>query len=83
VWAGGVLGGNDEMAVIKATPRSLQRVVLMSLLDGVRPSGTLGWVSRVAPAVTQVAIGAGHRTCGRRQQALAAWASAAGFGLVA
>ena len=42
VWAGGVLGGNDEMAVIKATPRSLQRVVLMSLLDGVRPSGTLG-----------------------------------------
>jgi len=50
VWAGGVLGGNDEMAVIKATPRSLQRVVLMSLLGGVRPSGTLGWVSRVAPA---------------------------------
>jgi hypothetical protein len=35
------------------------------------------------PLVTQVAVGAGHWTCGRRQQALAAWASAAGFGLVA
>jgi hypothetical protein len=32
---------------------------------------------------TQVAVGAGHWTCGRRQRALAAWASAAGFGLVA
>jgi hypothetical protein len=55
----------------------------MSVLDGVRPSGTLQWVSPVAPAVTQVAVGAGHWTRGRRQRALAAWASAAGFGLVA
>jgi hypothetical protein len=55
----------------------------MSLLDGVRPSGTLEWVSRVTPVVTQVAVGAGHWTRGRRQRALAAWVSAAGFGLVA
>jgi hypothetical protein len=83
VWAGGRLGDNDEMAVIKATPRSLQRVVLMSILDGVRPSGTLEWVSPIAPVVTQAAVGAGHWAAGRRQRALAAWASAAGFGLVA
>jgi hypothetical protein len=71
------------MAVINATPPSLYRLVLLRLLDGVRPSGALEWVSAVAPAVTQVAVGAGHWTCGRRQRALAAWASAAGFGLVA
>ena len=55
----------------------------MLTLDGTRPSGTLEWVSRVAPAVTQAAVGAGHWAAGRRQRALAAWASAAGFGLVA
>jgi hypothetical protein len=55
----------------------------MSLLDGVRPSGTLEWVSPVIPVVTQAAVGAGHWASGRRQRALAAWASAAGFGLVA
>jgi hypothetical protein len=48
-----------------------------------RPSGTLGWVSPVAPVVTHAAVGAGHWASGRRQRALAAWASAAGFGLVA
>jgi hypothetical protein len=53
------------------------------LLDGAKPSGTLGWVSPIAPVVTQAAIGAGHWAAGRRQRALAAWASAAGFGLVA
>ena len=37
----------------------------------------------VAPAVTQAAVGAGHWAAGHRQRALAAWASAAGFGLVA
>ena len=63
--------------------RLLWRVVLMSLLDGTRPSGILEWVSPVAPAVTQAAVGAGHWAAGRRQRALAAWASAAGFGLVA
>jgi hypothetical protein len=55
----------------------------MLLLDGTRPSGVLEWVSPVAPAVTQAAVGAGHWAAGRRRRALAAWASAAGFGLVA
>ena len=55
----------------------------MPLLDGARPSGTLGWVSPVAPVVTQAAVGAGHWASGRRQRALAEWAGAAGFGLVA
>ena len=55
----------------------------MLTLDGTRPSGTLEWVSRVAPVVTQAAVGAGHWAAGRRQRALAAWAGAAGFGLVA
>jgi hypothetical protein len=55
----------------------------MPLLDGGRPSGTRGWVSAVAPVVTQVAAGAGHWAAGRRQRALAEWAGAAGFGLVA
>ena len=37
----------------------------------------------VAPVVTQAAAGAGHWAAGRRQRALAEWAGAAGFGLVA
>jgi hypothetical protein len=57
--------------------------VFMLLLDGTRPVGALEWVSPVAPVVTQVAVGIGHWAGGRRQRALAAWASAAGFGLVA
>jgi hypothetical protein len=61
----------------------LRRVVVLSLLDGARPSGPLGWVSPVAPVVTQAAVGVGHWAAGRRRRALAAWASAAGFGLVA
>jgi hypothetical protein len=52
-------------------------------LDGARPSRTLGWVQAVAPVVTQAAAGAGHWAAGRRQRALAEWAGAAGFGLVA
>jgi hypothetical protein len=63
--------------------RLLRRLLFMSLLDGTRPSGLPGWVSPVAPVVTQAAVGAGHWAAGRRQRALAAWASAAGFGLVA
>ena len=59
------------------------RVVLLSQLDGVRPSGIAGWVPPVAPVVTQAAVGAGHWAAGRRQRALAAWASAAGFALMA
>jgi hypothetical protein len=55
----------------------------MSHLDGVRPSGIPEWVSPVVPVVTQAAVGAGHWAAGRRQRALAAWASAAGFALMA
>jgi hypothetical protein len=61
----------------------VRRLALMRVLDGVRPSGALEWLSPVAPAVTQVAVGAGHWAAGRRRRALAAWAGAAGFGLVA
>ena len=52
-------------------------------LEGARPSTTLAWVNLVAPAVIQAAAGAGHWAAGRRQRALAEWAGAAGFGLVA
>jgi hypothetical protein len=71
------------MARDDSRDRLLRRVALMSLLDGARPSGTLEWVSPVIPVVTQAAVGAGHWAAGRRQRALAAWASAAGFALVA
>src|ERR1700730_14795833 len=64
-------------------PSSLRLTSMLFLLDGARPSGTLGWVSPIAPVVTQAAVGAGHWAAGRRQRALAAWASAAGFGLAA
>ena len=55
----------------------------MSRLDGTRPSGIPEWVAPVIPVVTQAAVGAGHWAAGRRQRALAAWASAAGFALMA
>ncbi|HEY4153303.1 MAG TPA: hypothetical protein VGM38_08275 [Pseudolysinimonas sp.] len=71
------------MAGYDSGDRLMLRVVLMSVLDGTRPSGIPEWVSPVAPAVTQAAVGAGHWASGRRRRALAAWASAAGFGLVA
>ena len=77
------LGDNAGMARDDSGDRLLRRLVFMSLLDGIRPSGLPGWVSPVAPVVTQAAVGAGHWAAGRRQRALAAWASAAGFGLVA
>jgi hypothetical protein len=57
--------------------------VALPVLDEVRPSGMLGWVRPVAPVVTQAAVGAGHWDAGRRRRALAAWTSAAGYGLVA
>jgi hypothetical protein len=63
--------------------RLLRRLTWMSVLDGTRPSGISEWVSPVAAVVAQAAVGAGHWAAGRRQRALAAWASAAGFGLVA
>jgi hypothetical protein len=77
------LGDNAGMAPDDSGDRLLRRLVFMSLLDGIRPSGIPEWVSPVAPVVTQAAVGAGHWAAGRRQRALAAWASAAGFGLVA
>jgi len=55
----------------------------MLTLDGTRPSTPLEWVSHVAPVVTRAVVGAGHWAAGRRQRALAEWASAAGLGLVA
>ena len=75
------LGDNDGMARDDSRAQ-LQRVARMSVLDGTRPSGTLEWVSPVIPIVTQAAVGAGHWAAGRRQRALAAWATAAGLGLV-
>src|ERR1700751_6093799 len=59
------------------------RMGCLPLMDGTRPSGVLGWVPRVAPVVTLAAVGAGHWAAGRRRRALAAWTSAAGYGLVA
>ena len=61
----------------------LQLELVLLALDGARPSGTLQWASTAAPVVTQAAVGAGHWAAGRRQRALAAWASAAGSGLAA
>jgi len=55
----------------------------LPILDEARPAGVLGWVPRVAPVVTQAVVGAGHWAAGRRRRALAAWTSAAGYGLVA
>jgi len=55
----------------------------LPVLDEARPAGMLGWVPRLAPVVTQATVGAGHWAAGRRQRALAAWTSAAGYGLVA
>src|ERR1700744_899211 len=73
------------MAREDSWPQALRvlRVAFLPVLDGARPSGMLGWVPRVAPVVTQAAIGTGHWAAGRRQRALAAWTSAAGYGLVA
>ena len=61
----------------------VQLELFLLALDGTRPAGTLEWVSAAAPVVTQAAVGAGHWAAGRRQRALAAWASAAGSALAA
>ena len=61
----------------------VQLELLLLAMDGIRPAGTLAWASTAAPVVTQAAVGAGHWAAGRRQRALAAWASAAGSGLAA
>src|SRR5580658_10972710 len=75
------LGDNAGMARDDSWTQVLR--MALPLLDGARPSGMLGWVPRVAPVVTQAAVGAGHWAAGRRRRALAAWTSAAGYGLVA
>src|SRR5260370_35228711 len=55
--------------------------VAVPLLDRARPSGVFGWAGPVVPVVTRAAVGAGHWAAGRRRRALAAWTSAAGYGL--
>ena len=75
------LGDNAGMARDDSWAQVLR--VALPILDEARPSGMLGWVPRVAPVVTQAAVGAGHWAAGRRRRALAAWTSAAGYGLVA
>ena len=65
------------------TKARLQLQLALLALDGIRPSGTVAWVSAAAPVVTQAAVGAGHWAAGRRQRALAAWACAAGSALAA
>ena len=77
------LDDNAGMAGDDSGDRLLRRLLLLGVLDGVRPSGIPGWVSPVVPVVTHAAVGAGHWAAGRRRRALAAWASAAGFALVA
>jgi hypothetical protein len=76
------LGDNAGMARDDSWARVL-RVGALPILDEARPSGVLGWVPRVAPVVIQAAVGARHWAAGRRRRALAAWTSAAGYGLVA
>src|SRR5260370_10854996 len=75
------LGDNAGMA--RDDSWAQVRRMALPILDGARPAGMLGWVSPVAAVVTQAAVGAGHWAAGRRRRALAAWTSAAGYGLVA
>jgi hypothetical protein len=79
------LGDNAGMAREDSWAQALRvlRVAFLPVLDYVRPSGILGWVPHVAPVITQATVGAGHWAAGRRRRALAAWTSAAGYGLVA
>lgn len=76
------LGDNAGVALSDGIDPTF-RLVALRLLDGVRPAEAVDWVSPVAPAITQAVVGAGHWAAGRRRRALAAWAGAAGFGLVA
>jgi hypothetical protein len=75
------LGDNAGMARDDSWAQVLRGA--LPIMDGARPSGMLGWVRPVAPVVTQAAVGAGHWAAGRRRRALAAWTSAAGYGLAA
>jgi hypothetical protein len=76
------LGDNAGVARDDSWARVLW-VASLPVLDGARPARVLGWAPHVAPVVTQAAVGAGHWAAGRRRRALAAWTSAAGYGLVA
>ena len=73
------------MAREDSWPQALRvlRLAFVPILDEVRPAGALEWAPRVAPVVTQAVVGAGHWAAGRRRRALAAWTTAAGYGLVA
>ena len=70
---------SDDSKIARAGCRSF----LVAVLDAGKPSDALGWVPRISPVVAQAAVGAGHWTSGRRRRALAAWAAAAGWGMVA
>src|SRR5262249_34127485 len=80
-WHTRRLGDNAGMARDDSWAQVLR--VALPILDEARPSGMLGWVPRVAPVVTQATPGAGPGAAGGRQRGLAAWTSAAGYGLVA
>ncbi len=58
------LGDNAAMARDDGMAQ-LQQLALLRMLDGARPSEALEWVSPVAPAVTQAAVGAYHWAAGR------------------
>jgi hypothetical protein len=73
------LGDNDEMASDQSKAPSPLRWTLMLLLDGARPSGTPGWVSLVAPVVTQAAAGVGHWQSGQALLASGWWRGALGM----
>jgi hypothetical protein len=62
-------GDNTGMArdTIKVRLR-LELQLFLLVLDGISPSGAIGWVSTAAPVVTQAAVGAGHWAAGRRQR---------------
>jgi hypothetical protein len=74
-------GDNDGMA--RDDEKAYLRWAASMYRDGARPSTARGWVNLVLPVVIQAAAGAGHWSAGRRQRALAEWAGAAGYGLVA
>ena len=76
------VGDNAGMARDDSWPQVLW-VAALPILDGARPSGVPGWAGPVVPVVTRATVGAGHWAAGRRRRALAAWTSAAGYGLVA
>ena len=57
-------GGDNARMARDNSGAPLHLQLILVALDGTRPSGTLGWVSAVAPALTQAAVGAGHWAAG-------------------